>query len=144
MGRVDKWASPILVLFFVISGAELNLKILTIPAVIIIGIVYIISRSAGKYVGAFGSSKMMKCDDNVCKFLGITLFPQAGVALGMSAIVISEFGAPGEVIRNIVLFAVLVYELVGPLLTKIALTKAGDIKPEGKTSAREAAKQAIK
>jgi len=116
------------VLFFVISGAELNLKILTIPAVIIIGIVYIISRSAGKYVGAFGSSKMMKCDDNVCNFLGITLFPQAGVALGMSAIVIQQFGEPGEVIRNIVLFAVLVYELVGPVLTKMALTKAGEIK----------------
>ena len=128
MDRADKWTAPLFVLFFVISGAELNLKILTIPAVIIIGIVYIISRSAGKYVGAFGSAKMMKCDDKVCKFLGITLFPQAGVALGMSAIVIQQFGADGEIIRNIVLFAVLVYELVGPVLTKIALTKAGEIK----------------
>ena len=72
----------------------------------------------------------MKCEPSICKYLGITLLPQAGVALGMSVTVAAEFGAEGAVIRNIVLFSVLVYELVGPLLTKMALTAAGDIRPK--------------
>ena len=128
MDRADKWTAPLFVLFFVISGAELNLTILASVSIIIIGVVYILSRSAGKYLGAFGSAKMVNCDKNVCNYLGITLFPQAGVALGMSAIVLQDFGAPGVIVRNIVLFAVLVYELIGPVLTKMALTKSGDIK----------------
>ena len=70
----------------------------------------------------------MKCDEHVTRWLGITLLPQAGVALGMSAIVLETMGENGVLVRNIVLFAVLVYELVGPVLTKIALTKSGDIK----------------
>ena len=78
----------------------------------------------------------MKCDPMIVKYLGITLLPQAGVALGM-AIKAGELGADGNIVRNITLFAVLIYEIVGPFLTKIALTKAGDINVEGKTSARE-------
>ncbi len=136
MGRADKWATPLLVLFFVLSGAELDLSVFTELAVVIIGIVYIISRSLGKYLGAYSSARLMKCDKNIVKYLGITLLPQAGVALGM-AIKANELGADGAIVANITLFAVLIYELVGPLLTKICLTKAGDIKPEGKRNVRE-------
>ena len=130
MAKVDRWTAPLFVLFFVISGAELDLSVFTDWAVIVIGVVYIIFRSAGKIFGANISSKFMKCDPSIQKYLGITLLPQAGVALGMSVTVAAELGADGAIIRNIVLFAVLVYELLGPLMTKIALTKAGDIKPK--------------
>ena len=128
MGRVDKWTAPLFVLFFVLSGAELRLDILSSWAVLLVGVVYIISRSLGKYVGAYGSCRLVGCDERVTRWLGITLQPQAGVALGMSAIVLETMGDKGVLVRNIVLFAVLVYELIGPVLTKIALTKAGDIK----------------
>ena len=138
MDRADRWTVPILILFFVISGAELELSVFADVAVVIIGIVYIISRSIGKYYGAGISSKATKCDESIVKYLGITLLPQAGVALGM-AIKAIELGPEGYVVRNITLFAVLIYEIFGPFLTKIALTKAGDIKEEGKTSARQEA-----
>ncbi|MBO5274939.1 MAG: cation:proton antiporter, partial [Clostridia bacterium] len=143
MDRADRWTAPILILFFVISGAELDLSVFTNIAVVIIDIVYIASRSIGKYFGAGISAKITKCDANIVKYLGITLLPQAGVALGM-AIKAIELGSEGAIVRNITLFTVLVYEIVGPYLTKIALTKAGDIKSEGKTSARHehAAKKA--
>jgi len=140
MDRADRWTAPILILFFVISGAELDLSVFSELAVVLIGLAYIASRSIGKYFGAGISSRMTHCDDNIVKYLGITLLPQAGVALGM-AIKAMELGSEGAIVRNITLFAVLVYEIVGPFLTKIALTKAGDIKSEGKTSAREEAKR---
>ncbi len=136
MDRADRWTTPILVLFFVISGAELELSVFADWAVVIVGVVYIIARSIGKYFGTNISAKMVKSDPNVVKYLGITLLPQAGVALGM-AIKAIELGPDGAIVRNITLFAVLIYEIVGPFLTKIALTKAGDIKEEGRTSARE-------
>ncbi len=126
--RADKWSSPLLALFFVISGAELELGVFADAAIVIIGIVYIIFRSLGKYFGAYGSAKFTKCSPEICKYLGITLLPQAGVALGMCATAM-QLGDQGNLIRNITLFAVLVYELVGPLMTKKALTAAGDIKP---------------
>ena len=128
MERADKWTAPIFVLFFVLSGAELRLDILANGWIILIGVVYILSRAAGKYFGTMGSAKITGCDDKIQKYLGITLLPQAGVALGMSAIVIQDFPADGVLVRNIVLFSVLVLELVGPVLTKWALTRAGDIK----------------
>ena len=128
MDRADKWTAPLFVLFFVLSGAELRLDILGSVSVIVVGVAYIIARSLGKYFGAFGSAKLVGCDKNIQKYLGVTLLPQAGVALGMSAIVLQTMGEQGVLIRNIVLFAVLVYEIFGPVLTKIALTKAGDIK----------------
>ncbi|MBQ3058294.1 MAG: cation:proton antiporter [Clostridia bacterium] len=128
MDRADKWTAPLFVMFFVLSGAELRLDILADVWVLIIGAVYIISRSAGKYIGAFFSAKLVKCEPKIQKYLGITLLPQAGVAIGMSAIVIETMGAEGVLVRNIILFSVLIYELIGPMLTKIALTKAGDIK----------------
>ena len=135
MERADRWTAPILILFFVISGADLDLSVFTNLAAVIIGVVYIASRSIGKYFGAGISARATKCDPNIVKYLGITLLPQAGVALGM-ALKASELGPEGAIVRNITLFAVLVYEIVGPFLTKICLTKAGDIKEEGKTSAR--------
>ncbi len=138
MDRVDRWTAPLFVVFFVLSGAELRLSVFTDVMIVLIGVVYILSRSLGKYTGAFASSKMAKCDDKIVKYLGITLLPQAGVALGMANMAMGavELGAEGILIANITLFAVLIYELIGPMLTKIALLKAGDINPEGKTSAR--------
>lgn len=136
MERADRWTTPVLILFFVISGAELELSVFADVMVILIGAVYIVSRSLGKYFGAGISARLSKCDPTVVKYLGITLFPQAGVALGM-AIKAIELGPEGAIVRNITLFAVLVYEIVGPYLTKVALTKAGDINEEGRQSARD-------
>ena len=136
MDRADRWTAPILILFFVISGAELDLTVFADISVVIIGVVYILSRSVGKYFGAGISARATKCAPNIVKYLGITLLPQAGVALGMAGKAI-ELGADGAIVRNITLFAVLVYEIVGPYLTKLSLTKAGEIDPEGRKSARD-------
>ncbi len=130
MHKTEQWTAPVYVLFFVISGAELDLTVFADLAVVGIGVVYILTRSAGKILGANASSKLMRCEPSICKYLGITLLPQAGVALGMSVTVAAEFGAEGAMIRNIILFSVLIYELVGPTLTKMALTAAGDIRPK--------------
>ena len=134
MARVDGWTAPLFVLFFVLSGAELNLGVLSNPLVLLIGVVYIIFRSLGKYFGAYGSCAMTRCGEKITKHLGVTLLPQAGVALGMA--LTAQQLADGEVVRNVVLFSVLVYELVGPALTKRSLIAAGEIQVEGKTSAR--------
>lgn len=134
MERVDSWTTPLNILFFVLSGAELDLNVLVNPMVLLVGVVYIIFRSLGKYFGAYGSCKMTHCSDNITKNLGITLLPQAGVALGMAITATSL--ADGAIVRNVVLFSVLVYELIGPALTKRSLTAAGEISPQGKTSAR--------
>lgn len=127
MTRSDKWSSPVLAAFFVLSGAALRLEVFKEGMLILIGIVYILSRSAGKYFGARFSAKLSGCSEKVVENLGITLLPQAGVALGM-CVTAQELGSDGALIRNIVLFAVLIYELIGPLLTKQALTRSGDIK----------------
>ena len=137
MDRLDRWTAPIFMLFFILSGAELELAVFTDALVVVIGLIYIITRSVGKYVGSFVSAKAMGCNPNIVKYLGITLLPQAGVALGM-AIKASELGSEGHMIANLTLFSVLIYEIVGPFLTKISLQKAGEITPEGKTSARQA------
>ncbi len=129
MDKTDKWTVPLFALFFVLSGAELELSVFTDLTIVGIGVAYIVSRSIGKYFGSFASAKIVKCDKKTSKYLGITLLPQAGVALGMSVTAL-ELGAVGEMIRNIVLFSVLIYELFGPVLTKIALTKAGNIEPK--------------
>ena len=129
MRYADRWAAPVLVLFFVLSGAELELGVFAKGGSVLIGAVYILSRSFGKYVGARGSAKLMRCPPKVVEYLGITLLPQAGVALGM-CVTASQLPEDGTLIRNIVLFAVLIYELVGPVLTKWALTRAGEITPK--------------
>lgn len=128
MNRSDKWTSPLLALFFVISGAELELNVFTDIAIVGIGVIYIVFRSLGKYCGALVSAKATNCEPQICKYLGITLLPQAGVALGMCTTAM-QLGEQGNLIRNITLFAVLIYELFGPTMTKRALTAAGDIKP---------------
>lgn len=126
----ERWTPPLFMLFFVISGAELNLEIL--PTVGVLGALYIIARMLGKYFGAMAGAGMVKADPNVRKYLGITLFPQAGVAVGMATIALTEFTALGQSelgkkIQAVVLCATLVYEIFGPMLTKIALKKAGEI-----------------
>ncbi len=131
MDASDKWTAPLLVFFFVISGAELELTVFKSLTVVLIGLTYILARSLGKYFGARFSAKAVGCNENVVKHLGTTLLPQAGVALGMCVTVASDNVLQDTgLIRNIVLFAVLVYEIVGPVLTKVALTKAGDIQPQ--------------
>ena len=136
MEKCDRWTSPLFALFFVISGAELELGVFADVAIVGIGLVYILFRSLGKYLGTFDSAHVMKCDRNIVKYLGITLLPQAGVALGM-CVTASQLGtADGSLIRNITLFSVLIYELIGPMLTKMALTAAGDIQPMSEEVAR--------
>ncbi len=136
MDRCDRWTAPLFIMFFVLSGAELDFSVFGDMTIIIIGIIYIIFRSLGKYYGTMFSAKVAGCDKDTVKYLGITLLPQAGVALGMSVIARQELGADGTIIRNIVLFGVLIYELFGPMATKIALTKAGNIIPEHRKSSR--------
>ena len=129
MGKTDRWTAPLFILFFVLSGSELELSVLGDIAIVGIGLAYIVTRSLGKYFGAFISAKAVHCEPLIQRYLGITLLPQAGVALGMSVTVAQTLGAEGQMVRNIVLFGVLIYELVGPTLTRIALTKSGDITP---------------
>ena len=135
MDRLDRWTAPMFILFFVLSGAELDLLVFSDLMIVLIGVVYIVFRCLGKYFGASLSSALSGAPETTKKYLGITLFPQAGVALGM-ALKAEALGPVGAIVANITLFSVLIYELVGPFLTKIALTKAGEIDEEGKTSAR--------
>lgn len=135
MNRIDGWTTPLNILFFVISGAELDLEVLAHPVTIVVGLIYIAARSAGKYCGSVISCRMTKQTKPITDNLGITLLPQAGVALGMA---LTAATLPdGALARNVVLFAVLIYELVGPALTKRSLLAVGEIKPEGRTSARK-------
>ena len=138
MTRSEKWTVPLYAVFFVISGAQLDLTVFLYPMIILIGVVYILVRCMGKYTGARFSSTICHCDGNVRKYLGITLFPQAGVALGMVVTAQALGEEQGGMIRNIILFAVLVYELIGPFLTKISLEKAGEIVPHAGDAANRA------
>lgn len=126
MECTDRWTPPLFMLFFVISGAEFNFEIF--KTVGLVGVLYLVLRSAGKYFGAMLGCALVKSEKNVKKYLGITLLPQAGVAIGMAQLSLTVVPQYGEQIRAVILCATLVYELVGPLLTKIALTKAGEIK----------------
>ena len=139
MKRSEEWTAPLYAVFFVLSGAQLDLSVFRYPSILLIGLVFILVRCAGKYLGAWGSATVMGCEPNVRKYLGITLFPQAGVALGMVVTAQALGQEYGAMIRNIILFAVLVYELVGPLLTKQALMAAGEVAdkhPEAQYRAR--------
>ncbi len=129
MEKTDRWTSPLLAIFFVINGAELELSVFTKWTIVLVGVIYIVFRCLGKYFGTFISAKMTRCSPEICKYLGITLFPQAGVALGMCSIAMDLANGQGDLVRNITLFAVLIYELFGPVCTRAALTAAGDIKP---------------
>ena len=126
--KSDHWTNSLYVAFFVLSGAQLDLAVFGQASSLLIGLIYILMRCLGKYLGASLPARAMKLHPNIVKYLGITLFPQAGVALGMvnSAQVLGPEN--GSLIRNVVLLSVLIYELVGPSLTKMALAKAGEIK----------------
>lgn len=126
----DRWTPPLFMLFFVISGAELDLAVL--PTVGLLGVLYLVARSLGKYFGTYFGALAVRADKNIRNYLGAALLPQAGVAIGMAQIVMSQLPAYGSQVRAIVLTATLIYELVGPLITKIVLTKAGEIVPDKK------------
>lgn len=125
MDGSERWTPPLFMLFFVISGAQFNFSVLkTVGAV---GVIYILMRSFGKYFGAMLGCKIAGTEKTVRQYLGITLLPQAGVAIGMAQLSLTVVPEYGEQIRAVVLCATLVYELVGPLLTKLSLQKAGEI-----------------
>ncbi len=136
MDRLDRWTGPLYVLFFVCSGAALDLSVFTQGLIVLVGVAYVLTRTLGKYFGNFAGCLIMKCDSPVTKNLGIAMLPQAGVALGMASLAADGLGENGAFIKQIVLFGVLIFELVCPLLSKIALTRAGDINPHLKTSSR--------
>ena len=127
---VDHWTPPLFLLFFVLSGADLDLSVL--PHVGLMGIIYLVFRSLGKYFGAGIGARITHFEPNVQKYLGVALLPQAGVAIGMTTIAAVEIPQYGSEIRAVILCATLIYELLGPVLTKIVLTRAGEIKPAAK------------
>ena len=124
----ERWTPPLFMLFFVLSGAELKFNVVT--TVGIIGVIYIIARSTGKYFGTFFSAMATHSEKNVKNYLGITLLPQAGVAIGMAQIASTALGEYGAQVMAVVLTATLFYEIVGPILTKWSLKKAGEIEEE--------------
>lgn len=126
MDGTERWTPPLFMLFFVISGAQFNFSIL--KEIGMVGVIYLVMRSLGKYFGARLGCRIVKTPKTVRDYLGITLLPQAGVAIGMAQLSLTVVPEYGEKIRAVVLCATLVYELVGPLLTKISLQKAGEIK----------------
>jgi hypothetical protein len=136
MHRLDRWTAPMYVLFFVCSGASLNLKVFLNINTVFIGVMYVVFRSIGKCYGNYASCKWMRCDLAVQKNLGIAMLPQGGVALGMADLAAKWLGVEGEYIQMITLFGVLIFELFSPWMSKQALLRAGDINPENRTSAR--------
>jgi Kef-type K+ transport system membrane component KefB len=136
--RIDQFTPPLYMLFFVISGASLDITIFASKnalTVVIVALVYIISRCLGKWTGAFTSAKITKSEPTVQKYLGFTLFPQAGVAIGLASTASQTLGDLGlaneaSLILAVVLTATIVYELFGPIITKISLSKAGEISPQ--------------
>ena len=135
--QCDRFTPPLFLLFFVLSGASLDLAVL--PTVGIVGVAYVLSRAIGKALGATIGAKIEKCEPNIVKYLGFTLIPQAGVAIGMARMCQTSLPEYGTVINAVVLAGTLIYELTGPVITKIALTKAGEIKPETKKVAKTTA-----
>lgn len=122
----DYITPPIFLLFFAVSGAQLDITI--IPTIGAVGIIYVIFRIVGKIVGAYLGAKLMKAPETVSKYLGFTLIPQAGVAIGLISIAETELPQYASTIRAVVLCATVIYEIIGPIMTKVALVKAGEIK----------------
>jgi Kef-type K+ transport system membrane component KefB len=123
---VDTVTPPIFLMFFVVSGMELDISI--IPKIGVIGTIYVICRVIGKVSGASIGAAIMKAPESVKKYLGLTLVPQAGVAIGLSLVAANAIPDLGQTIRPVILCATLIYELVGPGITKFSLEKAGEIK----------------
>ena len=130
----ERWTPPLFMLFFVISGASLDLSVFLSGGIILaIASIYIVFRMAGKFLGAYAGGKVTHADPVVQKYLGWTLFPQAGVAIGMATLASRGFETHpeyGALILAVALAATLIYELTGPIITKIALQKAGEIAPD--------------
>jgi Kef-type K+ transport system membrane component KefB len=125
MGLVDNVTPPIFLMFFVVSGMELDIT--SIPKIGVIGIIYVICRVIGKVAGAYIGAAIMKAPAPVKKYLGYSLVPQAGVAIGLSLIAANTLPELGQAIRTVVLCATFIYELTGPTITKLSLEKAGEI-----------------
>lgn len=123
--QVDRFTPPIFMLFFFVSGADLDISVL--PSVGIMGLLYMVTRVVGKILGTAIGSSVTRVEPVVKKYLGYTLIPQAGVAIGLSAVAMSVVPEYGTQIRSIVLCGTVIYELIGPVVTKIALKKAGEI-----------------
>ena len=121
----DLVTPPLFELFFVVSGAGLNVSVL--PQIGLMGAIYVIVRCVGKWLGAFIGAKIMKAPTNVAKYIGPTLFPQAGVAIGLTIVAQTVVPQYAPQIRAVILCGTLIYELVGPAITKITLKKAGEI-----------------
>ena len=130
----DAWTPPLFMLFFVLSGAELDLAV--VPTVGLLGVVYMVARSLGKYFGSFLGATIAKSSPNIRKYLGLTLLPQAGVAIGMAQVALNALPEYGTQIQAVVLTATLIYELIGPVITKLALTAAGEIQDSKKSKAK--------
>ncbi len=136
MHTTDAWTPVVFMLFFILSGAELDVSSFLNDGMLLICIfIYVVARAAGKYCGTLFGATVTHADPNVRKYLGITLLPQAGVAIGMATKCLQEFTAIGMAeighkFVTITMCAVLIYELIGPVLTKTALAKAGEIAPE--------------
>lgn len=124
--QVDRITPPLFMLFFLISGADLDIYI--IPTVGVVGILYVIFRVLGKVIGCSIGCAISHTEPTVRKWLGFTLIPQAGVAIGLSSIAMQVVPAYGEQIRAVILCGTVIYELTGPVITKLALTRAGEIK----------------
>lgn len=127
MELTERATPPIYILFFVLSGSHLDLSIL--PSVGLIGIIYIVVRVFGKYIGAYFGAVITHAEKNIRVYLGPALIPQAGVAIGLTFVAQTVVPEYGSSIRAIILCATLVYELIGPAITKISLEKAGEINP---------------
>lgn len=123
--QLDRMTPPVFMLFFLVSGAELDLSIL--PTVGMIGILYIVFRVIGKVSGAYLGAKLSNASEVVKKYLGFTLIPQAGVAIGLATISMEVVPEYGGKIKAVILCGTIIYELFGPVITKFALMKAGEI-----------------
>lgn len=135
--QCDRFTPPLFMLFFVLSGAGLNFSVLT--TVGLVGVIYVIARVAGKVIGATLGAVVEKCDRNIVRYLGLTLIPQAGVAIGMARLAVQDLPEYGAIINAVVLAGTLVYELTGPVITKTALLKAGEITPENAGAGKKTA-----
>lgn len=126
MNIIDGITPSLFMMFFVLSGAELNVSIL--PSIGLVGIIYVVFRVVGKYVGAYVGAKLSKASENVCRYIGPCLIPQAGVAIGLSLVAQSMVPEFGSTIRAVILCGTLIYELIGPFVTKRTLVMAKEIK----------------
>ncbi|MBQ6564116.1 MAG: cation:proton antiporter [Clostridia bacterium] len=135
--QCDRFTPPLFMLFFVLSGAGLDFSVLT--TVGLVGVTYVLARVAGKVLGATLGAVVEKCDRNIIRYLGLTLIPQAGVAIGMARLAMQDLPEYGAIINAVVLAGTLIYELTGPVITKTALLKAGEITPENAAPKKKAA-----